>query len=602
MTKFHFSPRPNRAGEIHWQEWDEAAFSEAQRQDKPILLDIGAVWCHWCHVMDETSYSDPGIIHMVNDRFIAIRVDNDQRPDVNRRYNLGGWPTTAFLTPGGELLTGGTYIAPQQMRSYLLQVSEAYRQDKQHLLDRLREVEQRRQAGLDARPGGTGALSDEITQNVAREVLDHFDSAYGGFGTEPKFPQTDALELALAEYQVTRSEAFLPVATVTLTNMSRGGVYDEVAGGFFRYSTTRDWSVPHFEKMLEDNARLLEVLLHAYQVTGRALFRDTARSLIEYVRTTLHDPERGYFYGSQDADEHYYALPAEERAKLAAPFIDRNFYTDWNALMASALLLASRVLDEPELQKTALHPLAMIGEEMFTPDAGLFHYRKAGEEQPQLPGLLGDLAYTAQAFLDAFQVTGRRTYLSRVQLLARWAMDHLLDRDRGAFLSEPPRPDAPGLLRLPDISLAENATLANVLIDLHYLTGEQEYRDVAGRALAFFIPDYPRYSYNASIYALAVRRFLSYPVMVTVVGSEGDSRALELVDAAVREYLPHKIVELLDPEKNPERLLALGYPGAGPGARAYICVDQTCLAPVTEPRQVSEAMATIGKPQPGSTL
>ncbi len=253
---FHFSPRPNRANEIHWHEWGPEVFTEAQQQDKPIVMDISAVWCHWCHVMDETTYSDPVVIQMMNERFIAVRVDNDQRPDVNRRYNLGGWPTTAFLTPGGEVLTGGTYIPPQQMRGYLYQVSEAYRQDKEGILQKIQEVVQQREAAQAASPS-VGSISDEIFENVAREVLDNFDTLYGGFGDEPKFFHPEALELALAHYFTSRDEDFLPVVTITLTKMARGGVYDQVAGGFFRYSTTRDWSVPHFEKCVN---QLLPVL------------------------------------------------------------------------------------------------------------------------------------------------------------------------------------------------------------------------------------------------------------------------------------------------------------------------------------------------------
>src|SRR5512142_1702064 len=165
MAPFHFSPRPNRANEIHWHEWTPDSFEKAKREDRPILLGISAVWCHWCHVMDETTYSDPEVIQLVNERYIPIRVDNDERPDVNRRYNLGGWPTTAFLTPDGELLTGGTYIPPAQMNGYLTQVSDAYTHSKDQILQKVAEINGKREQSLQARATPPGRLDPEIVDN-----------------------------------------------------------------------------------------------------------------------------------------------------------------------------------------------------------------------------------------------------------------------------------------------------------------------------------------------------------------------------------------------------------------------------------------------------
>jgi uncharacterized protein YyaL (SSP411 family) len=254
MSNFHFSPRPNRAHEINWREWSDDAFAQAQAQDKLILLGISAVWCHWCHVMDETSYSDPEIIRLINERYIAIRVDNDQRPDVNRRYNLGGWPTTAFLTPTGDLLTGGTYIPPPQMLGYLTQVGDGYKNSKPDLLARIAAIDAKREQARSALVA-TAKLSPAIVDTILRDILDNFDSVYGGFGDAPKFPQTDTIELALEKYFATRDEQLLTVVTITLANMASGGTYDQEAGGFFRYSTTRDWRIPHFEKYVSQIRR-----------------------------------------------------------------------------------------------------------------------------------------------------------------------------------------------------------------------------------------------------------------------------------------------------------------------------------------------------------
>jgi uncharacterized protein YyaL (SSP411 family) len=600
MSTFHFSPRPNRAHEINWHEWNDAAFAEAQTQDKPILLDIGAVWCHWCHVMDETSYSDSEIIRLINERFISIRVENDQRPDVNRRYNLGGWPTTAFLTPDGEIMTGGTYIPPSQFRSYLTQISDAYKNSRADIRQRIAAINLKRETTREQR-GGNAQLSIKIIDNVAQDVLDNFDSAYGGFGDAPKFLHPDALAFALERYFATRDERFLAVVTVTLTNMASGGTYDQEAGGFFRYSTTRDWSVPHFEKMLEDNAKLFKVLVNANQVAPRDIFAKTIETMTAYLDSSLSDRERGGFYGSQDADEHYYSLPLAERAKLTAPYIDHTFYTNWNAMMISGYLNLTP-LPQPPLPSPnevalgegrgaarsagergkafALRTLNRLWNEMYNADAGLYHFCREGDA-PQLLNQLSDLAYTTHALLDAYRVTADAVHLQRAQTLAELALDKLYDNERGAFWSEPQAHQSLGLLRLPDKSVNENAVMADALVRLGRLTGDEKYRIFAEKTLVFFSEEYSRYSFAGSEYALAVEHFLNEPVSVHIVGAVNDERTQLLKNTALAEYAPAKIVQVIDPMHDAERLKQLGYPtNATP--LAYICVGQQCLAPVSD--------------------
>ncbi len=582
MSNFHFSPRPNRAHEIAWREWNDAAFADAQRQDKPILLGISAVWCHWCHVMDETSYSDPEVIRLINERFLPIRVDNDQRPDVNRRYNLGGWPTTAFLTPTGELLTGGTYIPPAQMQNFLAQISDLYKNSKQDILQKIAEHERARKNAKERERDAK--ISSQIVENVLQAVLDTFDSVYGGFGDALKFPHTDAIQLALEKHFATRDERLLAVVTTTLTKMARGGTYDQVAGGFFRYSTTRDWSVPHFEKMLEDNAKLLRVLAHANQVTREEFFFKTMQMLTAYIDATLSDRARGGFNGSQDADEHYYALSLVERAKLTAPYVDRTFYTDWNALMVSAYFATT----DDALRAVALKTLERVWNEMYRAETGLFHFCRV-DGAPQLPNQLSDLAHTTRAFLDAYQTTGDDAHLTRAQTFADLALAQLFDADAGAFWSEPRANESLGLLRVPDKSLNENAATADALVLLARLTGAEKYRAAAQQTLEFFAADYARYGFMAAGYALAVDHFLNEPVAVHIVGAAGDARARELHAAALGEYSPGKIAQLLDPMRDAARLAQLGYPTSD-APRAYVCSGQKCLAPVSDAWEVVEGI------------
>src|SRR5207245_8646472 len=251
---FRFSPRPNRAAEIGWRPWGGKAFQEAQVADKPVLLAISAVWCHWCHVMDETSYSDPEVIRLINERYVPIRVDNDERPDVHPRYNMGGWPTTAFLTPDGEILNGATYIPPDAMRHYVAEVADVWRDKRADLEPRLREMKEHAAHETAQRPGD---LDRSIVDAIAALIRGQYDPEFGGFGREPKFPQPKLLRFLLDEYRRSAGDDVATMLHKTLGAMASGGMYDPLEGGFFRYSTTRAWGVPHFEKMLEDTAELL---------------------------------------------------------------------------------------------------------------------------------------------------------------------------------------------------------------------------------------------------------------------------------------------------------------------------------------------------------
>ncbi|HKE36696.1 MAG TPA: DUF255 domain-containing protein, partial [Candidatus Baltobacteraceae bacterium] len=213
MNDFRFSPRENRANEIDWMSWGTQAFDRARSEDKPILLSISAVWCHWCHVMDETSYSDPGVITAINDRFVPVRVDNDRRPDVNARYNMGGWPTTAFLAPDGSILTGATYLPPPQMRRALDEIANFYADQKGAIAERALELQSRTAA---YRPSSRDDLRESMVVRLAEELLESFDEEHGGFGDAPKFPQPEMLEFLLSEWRVTHEERLHAVVARTM--------------------------------------------------------------------------------------------------------------------------------------------------------------------------------------------------------------------------------------------------------------------------------------------------------------------------------------------------------------------------------------------------
>jgi uncharacterized protein len=300
---------------VEWYEWGEEAFARARAEDKPILLDIGAVWCHWCHVIDRESYEDPALAALINKHFVPVKVDRDERPDVDARYQTavsavsgqGGWPLTGFLLSDGRPFYGGTYFPPQDsmgrpsFRRVLESIADAFhtrRDDVEKAAGALLGAVQQAELFEGARGSWTPALVDELTGSI----LQHFDPHHGGFGSGPKFPHSAAIDLLLERHQATRDPQLLLAAQTTLEKMARGGVYDQLGGGFHRYSVDERWLVPHFEKMSYDNSELLKNYLHGYAVTRNPLFRDTAIGIIRWVDTVLSDREHGGFYASQDAD------------------------------------------------------------------------------------------------------------------------------------------------------------------------------------------------------------------------------------------------------------------------------------------------------------
>jgi uncharacterized protein YyaL (SSP411 family) len=301
---------------VEWYEWGAEAFARAASEDKPILLDIGAVWCHWCHVIDRESYENPQLAAIINQLFIPVKVDRDERPDVDARYQAaisaisgqGGWPLTGFLLPDGRPFFGGTYFPPEDamgrpgFRRILEAVAAGFR-------DRRSEVEEAASRLADAVKnaeaftGARGELDPRAVRDQIESIAGLFDSRNGGFGRSPKFPHPAAIDLLLERYQGSGDKRALQVAAFTLEKMGSGGVYDQLAGGFHRYSVDERWCVPHFEKMSYDNSELLKNFLHGFQVTRTPFLREVAEGIIDWTNAILSDQTRGGFYASQDADQ-----------------------------------------------------------------------------------------------------------------------------------------------------------------------------------------------------------------------------------------------------------------------------------------------------------
>ena len=592
MGAFHFSPRPNRADEIRWRDWGPEAFREARQADKPVLLGISAVWCHWCHVMDETSYSDPEVIRLINDRYVAIRVDNDQRPDVNRRYNMGGWPTTAFLTPAGEILHGGTYVPPPLMRQYLEQVSDLWREQREELTTRIGEAKEK---GTAAEPVERGASPTwQIVDEVGSIIRGQYDPQYGGFGREPKFPQPRLLLFLLDEVRRHRDAATEAMLHKTLGAMAGGGMYDAVEGGFFRYSTTRQWQIPHFEKMLEDNAEILRVYAEAHRTFPSAGYDRVVRDVIRWMDATLWTPagpERSAFAGSQDADEHYYGLDAGERARHGAPYVDRTVYASWNALAASAYVAAGRALSDGTLEDRAHDVVVTVANRLARDDQ--LHHFDAGEG-PRIPGLLVDEAALVTAMLDLYETGRWPNALEGARVGAARLQDRLEDREHGGFWDAPER-DEPGRVTKREKPIEDGAVAADALLRLAALTGDDAWRASAVRALEGFVGEHRQWGQFAAPYAAAVARALTEPLVVSVVGPGSDPTAGALWSVARAAVDPAISLHRLDPgrpggEHGPgdrERLEALGFPDR---VAAYVCVGTSCSAPIADPQALEREL------------
>jgi uncharacterized protein YyaL (SSP411 family) len=376
---------------IRWHEWGPEAFAAAQRDNKPMLLDVGAVWCHWCHVMDRESYDDPAIAAIVNQHFIAVKVDRDERPDIDSRYQAavqavsgqGGWPLTAFLTPDGIPFYGGTYFPPQDgygrpsFRRVLLSIANAYAEKHDDVVEQAKMVESTI-AQSESYAGKDGRISASVIAAIQTSALRMYDPHHGGFGQAPKFPHPSALDLLIERYARTEARPHVGTAApvrpaapaapdslrdmivTTLDRMANGGVYDQLAGGFHRYSVDDRWVVPHFEKMCYDNSELLKNYVHGYQATGEEFFADVARDIIRWMDESLSDRERGGFYASQDADinmdddgdyftwtlDEARAVLTKEEAEVAALHYDINEVGEMHHNPAKNVLYVRASIDE----------------------------------------------------------------------------------------------------------------------------------------------------------------------------------------------------------------------------------------------------------------
>lgn len=569
-SDFRFSPRPNKAGLIHWQQWGRGPFSEAKRLQRPVLLAMSAVWCHWCHVMDETTYSDTDVIAYINENFIPVRVDADMRPDIDGLYNQGGWPSTLVLTPEGDIIRGSTYIPPEDMVSWLKKAVALYRSGSRGTGEK---KEKRLEHAGQAKPEKA-----DLKRTVAN-LRSAFDRQHGGFGTAQKFPNPEAIDFLVSEFTRSRDEETREMIALTLDRMGEGGIHDDIAGGFFRYATRPDWSSPHYEKMLDLNAGIARNYADASLAFGKDSYRKVLDGTISYVMNNLYDRKTGVFYGSQDADEGYYI--AKTRVG-PPPRVDTTVYAGPNAQMITALVAASGATGSKEYLEQAEKAAGFMVRNLYSEDKGIYRYYRDGDKH--LPGLLADNVLFGSAFIDLYNATGDRRYIDTARDEARLLAGKFFDSQQGSFRTSiettPVWPSEPGGLT------AYNAAVANLraAVFLLRISGYQEdakFKEFASRAISRTEDDCERIGPAAGFCGTALEWQLLEPLEILIITDGGPERFLSAVNGI---YIPQKVVRVLSLKKDEAAIEHLGYPLI---ESLYLCAGKNCFAAVTEPGKVA---------------
>jgi uncharacterized protein YyaL (SSP411 family) len=628
---------------VDWFPWGDEALARARDQDRPLLVSVGYSACHWCHVMERESFEDPEIAALMNERFVCIKVDREERPDVDAvcmeacqaMTGHGGWPLNTFLTPERAPFYAGTYFPTDprpglpSWRMVLLAVADAW--------DRRRE-EIRRQAADVVQSLGATARLEPSSEPILESLLDHavtsltrsYDAVNGGFGGAPKFPPASTVELLLV-----RGER--QMALGTLRAMAVGGIYDHVGGGFSRYAVDATWTVPHFEKMLYDNALLARAYLHGWQCSGEDRFRRVCCETLDWALREMRGPEGGFcsaldadsegvegkFYvwtvdelretlGPSLADEAIAYFGASEhgnfersnvlegrgpeperlpqirsmlyeaRSARVRPGLDDKRLTAWNALMISALAEAGAALALPRYTEAAIDCAEFVLGELRDPDGRLLRTWKDG--RGRLGGYLEDHAFLLEALLTLYEATFDPRWYREAAVLAGAIIDRFADSDRGAFFSTPEDHQQLPVRRkdLEDAPIPSgNSAAAFGLLRLALLSGDRKYERHALGVLRLLYPIAARHPQAFGHLLQAVDFYLAEVREVAIVGP--DPGAAELVRAVRAEFRPHIVLAGGEPDGVP--LLEGREPVDGQAA-AYVCEHFTCQAPVTSPDEL----------------
>lgn len=647
---------------VDWYPWGEEAFVRAKKEDKPVFLSIGYSACHWCHVMAHESFENGDVAAYLNDNFVSVKVDREERPDVDHIYmqavqalsGRGGWPLSVFLTPEGKPFFGGTYFPPENRQgmpgfSYMLRImKQAYRESRGEILEQTQEL----QAAL-ARADSDNSGAEptiELLDKACAGMLADVDQQYGGFGTAPKFPEPMAMEFLLRSYGRRKDRVLLGAVELTLEKMARGGIYDQLGGGFHRYSTDNMWRVPHFEKMLYDNALLSSLYLHMYQATQKKWCGDIACESLDFLLREMRSPQGG-FYGTLDADsegvegkyylwskaeieaavgpEHsekvskYYNATAEgnfegsnilyisgavddtvEKLKgklLTArdarprPRRDEKIIASWNGMAISSLAEAAAVFGRVDYLRAAEACADFVTGTMLT-DGRVVHTWKDGKPGPA--GFLEDYACLINGLLDLHAVTFSARQLDLAVRLADKMLELFLDREKGVLYDNA---NAGELLFIRPRNLVDGATpagnsaAARALLYLGNITGNKNYPGLARQALLSLQKQMEAFPRGVANWLCAADFLLSSPLEIVICGMRQAEESEKAVHAVFSSYLPNKIVVGNESGSQSEiqiELLRDRGPISGHMA-AYVCHMGTCQPPITDAGQLLSELKKI---------
>jgi len=656
---------------VHWQAWSAETLAAAKAADKPILLSIGYAACHWCHVMAHESFENPAIAELMNDNFVAIKVDREERPDLDTIYmnalslmgEQGGWPLTMFLTPEGEPFWGGTYFPPEPrwgrpgFPQILISIAAAYRDKQDDIAKNVAALrEGLRKLGGSQRGDGTAPeISAGLLDRIAERLLRETDPLNGGIGTAPKFPQAGIFELLWRAWKRTRLEPYRDAVLRTLTTISQGGIYDHLGGGYARYATDARWLVPHFEKMLYDNAELISLLTLVWQETRDPLYAQRIAETVGWLEREMVN-EYGAFASSLDADsEHeegkfyvwseaevdavlgdeavlfkrFYEVTAQgnweghtilnrldhpaladeategalarcrdlllaARAPRVRPGLDDKVLADWNGLMIAALADAGLIFERADWVALAARAFGFIAEHMAAPGGRLRHSWRVGEARH--PASVDDYANLCRAALALYEATSDHAYLARAQGWVAVLDRHHWDTDEGGyFFAADDTTDLIARVKTANDAAVPsgNGTMVGVLARLALLTGDDRYRRRAEEIIATFAGEVAR-----NFFPLATlinnAELAMKPVQIVLAGAPDDPGFAALRRAVYQVSLPNRVVLGVAPgEALPEGHPAHGKGLVGGRPAAYVCDGPVCSLPLTEPQALVDNLAAL---------
>ena len=614
---------------VHWQPWGPDALAAARERDRPILLSIGYAACHWCHVMAHESFEDEATAALMNEHFVNVKVDREERPDLDAVYmeavvamtGQGGWPMTVFLTPQGEPFFGGTYFPPEprhglpSFRQVLEALADAWRDRRDEVTRSAGQLVEAVRHSSTLEPSAE-PLTESLLPAAVRGLRQSFEPAFGGWGRAPKFPNAPVLELLLR--RAGEPDA-LAMATKTLDGMAAGGMYDLLGGGFHRYSVDERWLVPHFEKMLYDNALLVPAYLHGWLVTGTPRYREVVEETVTYLLRELL-LEDGGLASAQDADTdgvegltftwtEAEGVPAEllqpfehgrsilrgdvdpelrrrlfeQRERRPKPLRDDKAIASWNGLALAALAEAGRRLDRADWVEHA----RAVGEYLLGPlsdeDGRLLRSRRAGRTSGT--GFLDDYANVAHGLLELHVATGELRWLEEANRLARLAVELFADEERGGFFLSPAHAErlVARTKELDDHPLPSgNSMLAHVLLRLSRLYGDDELERRAVSVFRLVLPALERAPAAFGWALCGLQLWLSPPRELAVVGDVGS----EVARAALAPWQPDTVVAV-GPAETVPLLAGKGLVDGRPAV--YACERFACRAPETSPAAFARA-------------